>query len=70
MRECLLSDLQLCQEDDTSLFCWLIPAVYSQFSKIAVGNEDFLHLVVSTIDGSQLLELICLISQGNFIKYY
>jgi len=60
-----LSDLQLCQEDDTSMFCWLIPAVYDQFSKIVVGNEDFLHLVVSTIDGSQIQEIICLILQGN-----
>lgn len=67
LNECLLSDLQLCQEDDSSMFCWLVPAVYNQFSKIVVGNEDFLHLVVSTIDGSQLLELICLISQGNIL---
>lgn len=67
LNECLLSDLQLCQEDDSSMFCWLIPAVYNQFSKIAVGNEDFLHLVVSTTDGLQIQELICLILQGNII---
>lgn len=66
LNECLLSDLQLCQEDDTSMFCWLIPAVYNQFSKIALGNEEFLHLVVSTIDGSQIQEIVCLILQGNF----
>jgi len=50
------------------MFCWLIPAVYNQFSKITVGNEDFLHLVVSTIDGSQIQELVCLILQGNFVR--
>lgn len=66
LNECLLSDLQLCQEDDTSMFCWLIPAVYNQFSKITLGNEEFLHLVVSTIDGSQIQEIVCLILQGNF----
>lgn len=65
LNECLLSDLQLCQEDDASMFCWLIPAVYNQFSKIVVGNEDFLHLVVSTTDGSQIQEIICLILQGK-----
>ncbi|XP_022161957.1 integrator complex subunit 3 [Myzus persicae] len=69
LNECLLSDLQLCQEDDTSMFCWLIPAVYDQFSKITVGNEDFLHLVVSTIDGSQIQEIICLILQGKLSMF-
>lgn len=48
------------------MFCWLIPAVYNQFSKIVAGNEDFLHLVVSTVDGSQIQEIICLILQGYF----
>jgi len=65
-----LSDLHLCQEDDASMFCWLIPAVYNQFSKIAVGNEEFLHLVVSTTDGSQIQEIICLILQGNFFFFF
>lgn len=60
-----MSDLQICQEDDSSMFCWLIPAVYNQFTKIAMGNEDLLHLVVSTVDGSKIQELICLIVQGN-----
>ncbi|VVC28913.1 Hypothetical protein CINCED_3A006302 [Cinara cedri] len=65
LNDCLLSDLQLCQEDDTSMFCWLIPNVYNQFPKIVVGNEDFLHLVVSAIDGSQIQEIICSIVQGK-----
>lgn len=65
-----MSDLQLCQEDDQSLFCWLIPAVYNQFPKNAVGNEDFLHLVVSTTDSSQIQEIICLILQGNFLNHF
>lgn len=66
LNECLLSDLQLCQEDDPSMFCWLVPAVYNQFPKIVMGNEQCLHLVVSTVDGSQLQEIICLILQGEF----
>lgn len=60
-----MTDLQSCQEDDSSMFCWLIPAVYNQFNKIAMGNEELLHLVISTVDGSQMQELICLIVQGN-----
>jgi len=67
LNECLLNDLQLCQEYDASMFCWLIPAIYNQFSKIAVGNEDFLHLVVATTDGLQIQEIICLILQGYYL---
>lgn len=69
LNECLLNDLQLCQEDDSSMFCWLIPSIYNQFSKITVGNEDFLHLVVSTTDGSQIQELVCLILQGKLSMF-
>lgn len=69
LNECLLSDLQLCQEDDPAMFCWLMPTVYNQFPKIMVGNEDFLHLVVSTLDGSQVQEIICLILQGNITPF-
>ncbi|XP_050442209.1 integrator complex subunit 3 isoform X1 [Adelges cooleyi] len=69
LNECLLSDLQLCQDDDSSMFCWLVPAVYNQFSKITVGNEDFLHLVVSTVNGSQIQEIICLILQGKLTMF-
>lgn len=69
LNECLLSDLQLCQEDDAAMFCWLMPAVYNQFPKIIVGNEDFLHLVVSTVDGSQVQEIICLILQGKLTMF-
>ncbi|XP_050547066.1 integrator complex subunit 3-like [Daktulosphaira vitifoliae] len=65
LNECLLSDLQLCQDDDFSMFCWLVPAVFNNFSKITIGNEEFLHLVVSTVDGAQIQEIICLILQGK-----
>ncbi|XP_014672236.1 PREDICTED: integrator complex subunit 3-like [Priapulus caudatus] len=66
---CLLSDLQLCQEDDVRLFCYLVPDIYCQFSNIAVGNPELLNLIVSCVDGVQLQDLVCHIMQGNLIMF-
>lgn len=57
--------MQLCQEEDVSLLCWLLPAVYTQFSQVAVGNTALLHLVVQTVDARQLQELVCRVVQGE-----
>ncbi|XP_046677860.1 integrator complex subunit 3-like isoform X2 [Homalodisca vitripennis] len=59
----LLADLKLCQEEDVNLLCWLLPAVYTQFPQVAVGNTALLHLVVSTVDARQLQELVCRVVQ-------
>ena len=66
----LISDLRLCYEDDELiLFAYLITYVYSQFSSAAIGNIELLQLVVSSIDGAQLLELVCKIHQGQLVMF-
>lgn len=56
---------QLCHEDDIYLLCYLVPDVYMEFQNVAVGNVHLLQLVVSTVDASQLQDLICQIMQGH-----
>ncbi|XP_048513843.1 integrator complex subunit 3 isoform X2 [Athalia rosae] len=65
LEQCLLADLKLCHEDDIYLLCYLLPDVYMEFQNVAVGNVHLLHLVVSTVDASQLQDLICQIMQGH-----
>ncbi|KAG8247550.1 Integrator complex subunit 3 [Homalodisca vitripennis] len=65
----LLADLKLCQEEDVNLLCWLLPAVYTQFPQVAVGNTALLHLVVSTVDARQLQELVCRVVQGRLVMF-
>ncbi len=48
--------LQMCQEDDVRLFTFLLPDIYTQFANIAVGNAELLHLIVSSIDGTQVCQ--------------
>ncbi|KAG8239927.1 hypothetical protein J437_LFUL019447, partial [Ladona fulva] len=69
LENCLVSDLKLCQEDDISMFCWLVPEVYNQFQSVAVGQADLLQLVVSAVDARQLQDLVCHILQGRLIMF-
>ncbi|KAK7476126.1 hypothetical protein BaRGS_00032619, partial [Batillaria attramentaria] len=69
LKTCLLEDLRLCQEDDVRLFTYLIPDIYTHFPGIAVGNADLLHMIVASIDGTQLQDLICQILQGHLVIF-
>ncbi|XP_052276619.1 integrator complex subunit 3-like isoform X2 [Dreissena polymorpha] len=69
LESCLVADMKICEEDDIRLFTFLLPDIYSQFTSVCVGNTELLHMVVSTIDGSQLQELICQILQGNLVMF-
>ncbi|XP_064619103.1 integrator complex subunit 3-like [Lineus longissimus] len=69
LESCLITDLKLCQEDDVRLFTYLLPDVYTQFPNIAIGNTDLLYLIVSSIDGTQLQDLICQILQGHLVMF-
>jgi integrator complex subunit 3 len=59
---------QLCQEDDCYMFCWLVPLVYKEYPKFAIGNEKLLHLIVSTVDAKQLQEFACKVLQGELVE--
>lgn len=47
------------------MLCYLIPDIYMEFATVAIGNVQLLQLVVSTIDSSQLQDLVCEIMQGH-----
>lgn len=69
LKSCLLKDLKLCQEDDVRLFTYLIPDIYTHFSGIVVGSAELVHMIVESIDGTQLQDLICQILQGHLIIF-
>jgi len=66
---CLVNDMRQCQEDDVSLFVYLLPDIYTHFQKAAIGNVDLLYLVVSCVDASQILTLVCHIVARDFIMF-
>ncbi|KAL5004662.1 hypothetical protein ScPMuIL_018118 [Solemya velum] len=69
LETCLMGDLRLCQEDDVRLFTYLMPEIYTHFSNVAVGNAELLNMIVSSIDGTQLQDLICQILQGHLVMF-
>ncbi len=58
-------DFQLCQEDDVRLFTFLLPDMYTQFTAHTIGNAELLLLIVSSIDGIQVLKFIKLFTALN-----
>uniref|UniRef100_A0A0K2U3T0 SOSS complex subunit A homolog n=1 Tax=Lepeophtheirus salmonis TaxID=72036 RepID=A0A0K2U3T0_LEPSM len=64
---CLVNDMRQCQEDDVSLFVFLVPEVFSNFPKYAVGNVDLLYLIVSCVDGRQIQNLVCHLLSKAFV---
>ena len=66
---CLVNDMRQCQEDDVYLFVYLIPDIYKNFAKHAVGNVDLLYLVVSCVDGRQVQTLVCHVVAKDFVMF-
>ena len=66
---CLVNDMRQCQEDDVNLFVYLLPDIYKNFTKHAVGNVDLLYLVVSCVDGKQVQTLVCHVVARDFIMF-
>ena len=54
----LLIDLRPCQNGDVTLLVHLVPALFNLMPAASVGNVDLLYLLVSSIDGCQLLGLV------------
>ncbi|KAJ1521963.1 hypothetical protein ONE63_002294 [Megalurothrips usitatus] len=63
--ECLLMDLALCQEEDVTALCWLVPEVYGLFPDTVVGHPEILHTIVAAIDAQQLQDIVYLVLQGE-----
>ncbi|XP_058793302.1 integrator complex subunit 3 isoform X2 [Phymastichus coffea] len=65
LEDCLFEDLKRCHDNDISMLWFLIPDVYMAFPHFVIGHIRILHLVISTVDSSQLQDLICWIIQGH-----
>ena len=66
---CLLADLRCCVDDDVRVFCVLLPEIFAQFTAVALGSADLMHLVVSSIDGGQLQDIICHVFLGHLTMF-
>jgi len=66
---CLVNDMRQCQEDDVNLFVYLVPDIYTLFTKTAIGNVDLLYLVVSCVDGRQIQTLVSHIIARDFVMF-
>ena len=54
----LLVDLRPCQNGDVDLLVRLVPALFNLMPDASFGNVDLLYLLVSSVDGCQLLGLV------------
>ena len=66
---CLLSDLRCCVDDDVRVFCVILPEIFAQFTSVALGSADLMHLVVSSINGAQLQDIICHVLLGHLTMF-
>lgn len=62
---CLCDDLGECRLDDVQIFLYVVPDIFKEFKQQTVNNAQVLRIVMSTINGSQLQELISYILQGK-----
>jgi len=51
------------------MFIYLITDVYAHLAGATITNPELMLLICSTIDGTQLLELMCKILQGHLIMF-
>ena len=65
----LLEDLKICGEDDISLLCFLAADIFHKFADESRNNSQLIHLYVSSIDSSQLYQLIVQCSQGSLVLF-
>lgn len=64
---CLYDDLTACHVTDNNLMMWLVPDLYRDFKQQTVGNTQIMRVIVSTIDSSQLHDLVSRIMQGTLV---
>jgi len=69
LSQSLLEDLKICAEDDISLLCFLAADVFHKFADESRNNSQLIHLYVSSIDSSQLYQLIVQCSQGSLVLF-
>lgn len=51
------------------MFTFILTDVYTNFTPATVTNARLMLLICSTIDGTQLLDLMCQILQGHLVMF-
>ena len=54
----LARDLEVCRDEDVDLLVMVVPHLYRLMAEVVLGKVDIFHLLVSCLDGSQLLLLV------------
>lgn len=61
----LIKDLELLENERTSIFLWILPDLYREFDSSMINNNDVLKLLVSCIDSKNQRDIIYSITQGK-----
>ena len=65
----LIQDIRLCQQDDPSLFLFMLPFIMSSHFVPAymINNSELIYLIVSCVDSKQLKDLVAAIVSQDIV---
>jgi hypothetical protein len=66
----LIQDMRMCQQDDSSLFLFLLPFVLSSsyfLPAYMLNNSELVYLIVSCVDSKQLKDLVAAIVSQDIV---
>lgn len=66
---CLNDDLFECRLDEDKILLWITPDLFKEFKQQTVNNPQILRVIVSTVDGNQLHDLICHVMQSQLVMF-
>ncbi|XP_017769065.1 PREDICTED: integrator complex subunit 3 homolog [Nicrophorus vespilloides] len=66
---CLYDDLNACHATENNLMLFLVPDLYKDFKQQTVNNAQILRVILSTIDATQLQDLVGKIMQGRLMMF-
>lgn len=67
IEQAIQQDLKTCWEIEPITVGFLCPIIYDWYPQECIGSAEILRLVVSTIDSSQLQDIVWKIAQGEFV---
>lgn len=66
---CLNDDLFECRLDEDKILLWITPDLFKEFRQQTVNNPQILRVIVSTVDSSQLHDLVCHVMQSQLTMF-
>lgn len=64
---CLNDDLFECRLDEDKILIWITPDVFKEFKQQTINNTQLLRVIVSTVNSTQLHDLVCEVMQSKLI---